>query len=198
MNILLVSSIAVRCFWNILERLMHMAPSHPTLFNMCEFLEMLGMSIATLICDRHFVDISLLILALSITLIAIRLKSYLGVLNFMCIIIMASVLYFPKILQIRINPFGLIVFLVRLAFEPLIDLYFVGLTLLERWEPFLCTSTFLRRIVILGVLVIEVRGYFIREFWGYFILKKIGCPPPSDFFCGIDSIGAIPVQIYIP
>ena len=156
MNILLVSSIGVRCFWNILERLMHMAPSHPTLFNKFELLEMLGMATATLVCDKHFVDISLLIIALSLTLISIRLKSYLGVLNFLCIIIMAGVLYFPKILQIRINPFGLIVFLVRLAFEPLIDLYFVGLTLLERWEPFLCKSTFLRRIVILGVLITEV------------------------------------------
>ena len=41
------------------------------------------------------------------------------------------------------------------------ELNFVGLTLLERGELFLCKSTFLRRIVILGVLVIEVRGYFI-------------------------------------
>ena len=158
MNILLMSSIGVRCFWNVLERLMHLTATNPPLFNKLELLEMLGMAIAALICDTQFVAISLLIVALSLTLIAIRLRSYLGVLNLFCIIFMAGLLYFPKILRIPVNPFGLMVFIARLAFEPLIDLYFNGENLLERWQPFLSKSTFTRRFAILVVLSIQVRA----------------------------------------
>ncbi len=156
MNILLMSSIGIRCFWNVLERLMHLTPSEFPLFNRLELLEMLGMTIALLICDSQFAAISLLIVALSLTLISIRLKSLLGVLNLLCIIVMASLLYFPRILRIHVNPFGLVVFITRLGFEPLIDLYFNGFTLLERWQPFLSKSSFTRRFAILLVLVIQV------------------------------------------
>ena len=166
MNILLMSSIGIRCFWNVLERLMHLSPSDPPLFNKLELLEMLGLTIAALICDSQFIAISLLIVALSLTLISIRLKSYLGVINLFCIIFMAGLLYFPKILRIPVNPFGLIVFIARLAFEPLIDLYFNGLTLLERWQPLLSKSAFSRRFSIFVVVSIQVCMLDVSTDWG--------------------------------
>ena len=169
MNILLMSSIGIRCFWNVLERLMHLSPADPPLFNKLEILEMLGMAIAALICDSQFIAISLLIVSLSLTLISIRLKSYLGVINLLCIIFMAGLLYFPKILRIPVNPFGLIVFIARLAFEPMIDLYFNGLTLLERWQPFLSKSTFSRRFSIFVVISIQVCTHNV---WLHRVLAK--------------------------
>ncbi len=188
MNILLMSSIAIRCFWNVLERLMNLTPNDIPLVNKLEMLEMIGMMIALLICDNQFGAISLLIVALSLTLTSIRLKSYLGVLNLFCIIIMASLLYFPRVLRVHVNPFGLIVFVVRVAFEPVLDLYFNGLTLLERWEPFLSKSTFTRRLAILFVLLVQVCSNSTTStkkvhFSQCLLLAAILSPEQNTLFC---------------
>ena len=55
-----------------------------------ESLEMLGMCVAAVACGKDLLSISLLVTGLALTLIAIRLKSYLAVLNLICMVSIIS------------------------------------------------------------------------------------------------------------
>ena len=161
MNILLMTSVVVRCFWNVLERCMHLVNCEPSLMAPMDVFEMLGMCIASLMCGREFVAVSLLITALAITISAIRLKSFLAVANLLAICLIAGLQFFPKILQMSVNPFAMCCFIGRLSFEPIIDLYFSGFTMLERWRSIFVKSSFIRRQGILLLVLVELSFFVI-------------------------------------
>ena len=160
LNALLMASLALRWFWNISERLLRMSPAEPKLLTSLELLEMVGMAIASLLLDHDALAISLFIAALGLTIVAIRLKSYPGLLNLLVLIIITSAVYFPKILQLRVNPYALCCFLGRLSFEPVLDVFFLRLTTLERWHPFLDLRQIFRRLSILLLIVLDI-SFFV-------------------------------------
>ena len=155
MNSLFITSLIVRCFWNVLERVMHL---NPVTTNM-DGLETLGMCVASVMCGKDFTAVCLLLGALAITVQAIRLKSFMAVLNLICLCIITAWQFFPKILQKTVNPFPLICFVARIAFEPIIDLYFSNLTMLERWTPIFSWSSLFRKFMILLLVILEVTYY---------------------------------------
>ena len=155
MNILFVTSLCVHCFWTVLQRALRLYKHEPALCSQAEILEGLGFIISTLVTGSDAIAITLLILAVACNLVAIRLKSYLGLLNFIGLLCLA-VFVFYKDLTISVNIFGLACFIGRHAFEPIIDLYFSGLASLERWESFFRLSKFWRHMTIFFIFILNL------------------------------------------
>ncbi|CAH1782885.1 unnamed protein product [Owenia fusiformis] len=160
---LLIGSVVVRSIMNIVERLLHIPNEHGML---PDFMEMLGLAIGSLIIiGNNFVPISLLVCAFAFTVVAIQLKSYLGFLNLVGLISIVQFLFFPKLLKIPVNHVALYTFMTRLAFQPVLDLLFSSQTTLESWERFFSQSSFLRRINIFGVIILELIlvGFYAKQ-----------------------------------
>lgn len=160
-NLLLMTSLVIRCSNKLFIRIAYPPPKHIVLIDSLDSLEMLGVTIAAMATGKDFVSIALLIMALSWTITTIRLKSFLGVLNLFFIIVISRYFYFPKLLELPANPFSLACFVGRIAFEPVVDLYFCTVATLDRWQPILSLSSFKQKLMILGIFAIQVSFYSI-------------------------------------
>ncbi|XP_061178952.1 transmembrane protein 168-like [Saccostrea echinata] len=166
MNILFITSLCVHCFWNVLQRALRLNNHIPSLCSKVEVLEGIGFAISTLITGNDAIAISLMMLAVSCNLVAIRLKSYLGLLNFIGLVCLACFVFYYD-LNISVNIYGLACFVGRHAFEPIIDLYFSGLSTLERWESFFTLPRFWRHTVVLFIFLLNlVTGGIIGQLSG--------------------------------
>ena len=155
MDIMLLISLGVRCFWNVVERIMYLVQYKSLQLTTFEVLEMVGLGVASIITGYDFIPMVILIIALGLTIIGIRFKSYLTCF-YLVIFTVFSVLFFFPMLKVPISPYGLLCFLGRLAFEPLIDLYFSGLSRIERWQSFLERSGIFRKLTVLCVMCVEI------------------------------------------
>ena len=163
MNMLLMGSLVIRCLNQLFKRFVKPALKQAVLMDSFDFLEILGMMIASLTTGDESLAISLLVASVAITLVTIRLNSWLGVLNLVFIILITRFFYFPKVLPIdlHINLFALACFVGRISFEPIIDLYFCTLSTLQRWQPILSLSSLKRKLLILLVVAIQVSFFSI-------------------------------------
>lgn len=156
MNMLLVASLVIQCVNKLFMRFVNPPPKDAILVNSLDSLEMLGMSIASLATGSEAVAVTLLVVALAITIATIRLKSFLGVVNLVFIVLITGFFYFPKVLHLSTNPFSLSCFVVRISFEAVIDLYFCTLTTLEMWKPVLSLSALKRKLLISMVALVQL------------------------------------------
>ncbi|XP_013395203.1 transmembrane protein 168-A [Lingula anatina] len=155
MNILLITSLGLRCFWAVGERCVQAVSYSRTLATKMELTEMMGMIIASILTDKDFLSLALLTSALIVTLIGIRLKSMLSVLLLINLAVISTFFFFP-VLKITVNIYALSLFVGRMCFEPLIDLYFSNLTTLERWQAFLDLSSFYRKVTLIVIMLVEL------------------------------------------
>ena len=162
MNALLVVSVGAHFLWTVAQRLAHL-PDLDTglIINNFDCIEMLGMVVACNTQGRDFISVSLLIVAFAFSLVSIRLKSYIAVLNLLCLISISSSVYFSQLLATHVNPYPLVCFAGRMMFAPILDLYFSKLTMLERWQGFLGQSKAVHRLMILFVVSIELAFYSV-------------------------------------
>lgn len=100
-------------------------------------------------------SVMVLVVALAAVMVALRMKAIFAIHNLVCFTVVTGVLFF-KSLQIDINPFALACFFSQLICDPLLDVYFSGLSVTERWQPFLVWRGLWRRLSLLPLLVVEV------------------------------------------
>ena len=162
MNILLITSLVLRATWTLMERFLHLVPQQPKLLDRLDTLEMMGMATSSLVIGKDFVSISLLVLGLALTITAIRTRSFLGLMNLVVLIVITTLVFFPKLLNVPANPCGLLLFLGRVSLQPVADLYFSGLSTLERWEPLLRRSKLLQRLLILTAVTFQLTFFIIH------------------------------------
>ena len=156
MNILLISSAAFGVFWAICERFMQQIKHEPKLFTFKETLESSGLILAAFITGTvDSITITFCVLAFILNLTAIRLKSILALCTLFVLFLMFSFAVIPK-LDIKVNLYGLACYAGRHAFVPVIDLYFSGLTTLERWQAFFSKSGFIRKLVLMTIFVLNL------------------------------------------
>ncbi|XP_028810839.1 transmembrane protein 168-A [Denticeps clupeoides] len=155
-NYLLLASVVARTLWALTERISGSARYQPTLLTSDEFLELLGFGVASIIMplDRSL-PLLALVLALGATIVDLRMKSLMALPNMTCLAIVTSMALF-KALNIQANPFALGCFLGRLVCDPLLDVYFNGLTAPQRWLPFLSLGRLWRRLSLLPLVLLEV------------------------------------------
>ncbi|XP_034541616.1 transmembrane protein 168 [Notolabrus celidotus] len=158
-NYLLLVSVALRTLWALLDRLFGCTRYRPAFLTSAERLELVGFAAAStaLLIQKSF-SVMVLVVALGMVMVALRMKALLAIPNLICFAVITGVLFF-KSLEISTNPFALACFFSQLICDPLLDVYFSGLSVTERWQPFLVWGGFLRRLSLLPLLVLE--GTFI-------------------------------------
>ncbi|XP_065551899.1 transmembrane protein 168 [Lathamus discolor] len=161
---LLLSSIVLRILYALVERICGCIHHQPTLLTPVEFLELVGFAIAsTTMLVEESGSIILLVVALAMLIIDLRMKSFLAIPNLAIFGAIASLLFFPS-LQIPTNPFALSCFFSCLISNPLLDVYFSGLSVTERWKPYLYRGKICRRLSVILVGVIELTFFILAAF----------------------------------
>ncbi|KAJ4937504.1 hypothetical protein JOQ06_002139 [Pogonophryne albipinna] len=156
-NYLLLASVGLRTLWALLERLFGCTRYRPAFLTSAERLELLGFAIATmvLLLVQKSLSVMVLVVALATVMIALRMKALLALPNLICFAVITALLFFES-LSITINPFALTCFFSQLICDPLLDVYFSGLSVTERWQPFLVWRGLWRRLSLLPLLGVEV------------------------------------------
>ncbi|ELT89438.1 hypothetical protein CAPTEDRAFT_173385 [Capitella teleta] len=160
MDVLFVTSLLLRCLWAVISRFTKGFAAEKASINKMDSMEMVGMAIASLVTGHDFFSIALMLVALNLCTVTLRLKSFLGFLHLLALVSCVSLVFFPQLLSIQFaNPFALSCFLARMTFEPFIDIFFSPLSIIERWEPLTSKSPAKRRLLILGVVLVQASFY---------------------------------------
>ncbi|XP_029471316.1 transmembrane protein 168 isoform X1 [Rhinatrema bivittatum] len=161
---LLLSSMVLRTLCSLVERVCGCVRYRPTLLTTVEFLELVGFAIAsTMMLVNKSISIVLLVVALAMLLIDLRMKSFLAVPNLAIFGILASLLFFPS-LKIDTNPYALACFFSCLICDPVLDVYFSGLSVTERWKPYLYRGGICRRLSVILVGITELIFFVLSAF----------------------------------
>lgn len=155
-NYLLLASVALRTLWALLDRLFGCTRYRPAFLTSAERLELAGFAAAsTALHMEKSLSVMVLVVALATVMVALRMKALLALPNLVCFAVITATLFFES-LHITINPFALACFFSQLICDPLLDVYFSGLSVTERWQPFLVWRGLWRRLSLLPLLVVEV------------------------------------------
>ncbi|XP_030072977.1 transmembrane protein 168 [Microcaecilia unicolor] len=149
---LLLSSMVIRMLCSLLERICGCVRYRPILLTTVEFLELVGFSIAsTMMVAESSISIILLVVALAMLIIDLRMKSFLAVPNLVIFGVFISLKFFRS-LAIPANPYALACFFFCLICDPVLDVYFSGLSVTERWKPYLYQGKICRRfsVILIG------------------------------------------------
>ncbi|XP_020515819.2 transmembrane protein 168 [Labrus bergylta] len=153
---LLLASVALRTLWALLDRLLGCTRYRPAFLTSAERLELAGFAAAsTALLIQKSLSVMVLLVALGMLMIALRMKALLALPNLVCFAVVTGVLFF-KSLNIATNPFALACFFGQLICDPLLDVYFSGLSVTERWQPFLVRRRLWHRLSLLPLLALEV------------------------------------------
>lgn len=155
-NYMLLVSVIIRTMWALLERLLGCARYRPAFLTSAERLELAGFAAAsTALLVQESLSVIVLVVALGTVMVALRMKAVLALANLFFFAVITAVLFF-KSLNITTNPFALACFFSQLICDPLLDVYFSGLSVTERWQPFLGWRGLWRRLSLLPLLAVEV------------------------------------------
>ncbi|GLD59002.1 transmembrane protein 168-like protein [Lates japonicus] len=155
-NYMLLANVVLRTLWALLERLLGCARYRPALLTSAERLELAGFAVAsTALLIQKSLSVMVLVVALATVMVALRMKAVLALPNLVCFAVITAVLFF-KSLSITTNPFALACFFSQLICDPLLDVYFSGLSVTERWQPFLVWRGLWRRLSLLPLLAVEL------------------------------------------
>lgn len=155
-NYMLLSTVALRTLWALLERLLGCARYRPAFLTSAERFELAGFATASVVLlIQKSMSVVVLVVALATVMVALRMKAVLALTNLICFSIITAELFF-KSLDITTNPYALGCFFSQLICDPLLDVYFSGLSVTERWQPFLVWRCLWRRLSLLPLLGVEV------------------------------------------
>ncbi|XP_068578762.1 transmembrane protein 168-like [Cebidichthys violaceus] len=153
---LLLASVCLRALCALLERLFGCTMYRPAFLTSAERLEMVGFAASsTTLLIRDFVSVTVLVAALAAVLVALRMKAFLALPNLVCFAAISGALFFES-LNISTNPFALASFFSLLLCDPLLDVFFSGLSVTERWQPLLTWRGLWRLLSLLPLTVVEV------------------------------------------
>ncbi|KAM9807457.1 transmembrane protein 168-like [Neosynchiropus ocellatus] len=153
-NYMLLTSVALRTVWALLERTLGSTRYRPAFLTSAERLELVGFAAAGTMVHSQYLSVMVLLLSLATVMVALRMKVHLALPNLVLLVIM-SVEFFRSYRD-PVDPFALGCFFGLLICDPLLDVYFSGLSVTERWQPFLRWRGLWRRLSLLPLLVLEL------------------------------------------
>lgn len=157
-NYMMLVSIALRTVWALLERLFGRTRYRAAFLTSAERLELAGFAVASTALNQKSLSIMVLLVSLGTLMVALRMKALLSLPNLVSFAVITGVAFFRS-LHLDVNPFALACFFSQLICDPLLDLYFSGLSVTERWQPFLVWRGLWRRLSLLPLLLVE--GVFL-------------------------------------
>lgn len=153
---MLIASMVLRTLWALVERICGCTRQRPALLTSAETLELTGFAMASTSQVVHAsMSLIALVLAGATLLVDLRMKSFLALPNLACFSVVTALFFFNS-LGVSTNPYALVCFFSRLVCEPLLDMYFSGLSVTERWSPFLRRRGLWRRLSLLPLLAVEI------------------------------------------
>ncbi|XP_017290275.1 transmembrane protein 168 [Kryptolebias marmoratus] len=152
-NYLLLSGVALRTLWALLERLLGRTRYRPAFLTSAERSELAGFAAAGGVLGSF--SVAVLVVALATSMLALRMKVALALPNLVCFAAVTGEL-FVKSLNVATNPFALACFFSLLVCDPLLDLYFSGLSVTERWQSLLRSRALWRHLSLVPLLLVEV------------------------------------------
>ncbi|KAH9496368.1 hypothetical protein Btru_010740 [Bulinus truncatus] len=155
MEAMFMTSMALGWCWNIFERFLNLQPAEARLLTISEGLESLGLIIASLATGVDSLALSLYTLAYIFHISAMRLKSLMGFVSFIAFIFIGIFLFFPA-LAVKPNIYALTCFVGRHAFQPIIDFYFCGLSIIDRWRSYFDKPRIVRYLYVILLFVLEL------------------------------------------
>lgn len=153
-NYMMLVSMALRTLWALLERLFGRTRYRPAFLTSAERLELAGFAVASTALNQKSLSIMVLLVSLGTVMVALRMKALLSLPNLVSFAVITGVAFFQS-LHLDINPFALACFFSQLICDPLLDVYFSGLSVTERWQPFLIWRGLWRRLSLLPLLLVE-------------------------------------------
>ncbi|XP_026880352.2 transmembrane protein 168 [Electrophorus electricus] len=161
---MLVASMVIRTLWALVERVCGCTRHRPALLTSAEVLELSGFAVAsTTQVAQDAVSMIVLVLAVTMLVVDLRMKSFLALPNLTCFSVVTGVFFFQA-LGVQTNPYALSCFLCRIICEPLLDIYFSGLSATERWSPLLRRGGLWRRLTLLPLLTVEISFLVLAGF----------------------------------
>uniref|UniRef100_A0A0B6YSN7 Transmembrane protein 168 n=1 Tax=Arion vulgaris TaxID=1028688 RepID=A0A0B6YSN7_9EUPU len=155
MEAMFMTSMVLGWCWNVLECLLKLRPLEAQLLTISEGLESLGLIIASLVTTVDSIALSLITLAYIFHISAMKLKSTMGFLSFIAFIFVGIFLFFPA-LQVKPNIYALTCFVGRHAFRSVIDFYFCGLSMIDRWRPLFGKARLMRYLCVILMFIMEL------------------------------------------
>ncbi|AWP08055.1 putative transmembrane protein 168-like [Scophthalmus maximus] len=118
--------------------------------------ELAGFAVAsaTLLQLHQALSVAALLAALAAVMVTLRMKAALALPGLLCFAAVTAALFFDA-LRVPVNPCALACFFSQLLCDPLLDVYFSGLSVTERWQPFLVWRGLWRRLSLLPLLLVE-------------------------------------------
>lgn len=153
-NYMMLVSMVLRTLWALLERLFGRTRYRPAFLTSAERLELVGFAVASTALNQKSLSIMVLLVSLGTVMVALRMKALLSLPNLVSFAVVSGVRFFQA-LRLDINPFALACFFSQLICDPLLDVYFSGLSVTERWQPFLIWRGLWRRLSLLPLLLVE-------------------------------------------
>lgn len=155
-NYMLIASIVIRILWALVGRMCGYTRHQPAFLTSREALELTGFAVAsTTLVSQKSISLVVLSLALAAVVVDLRMKSLFAIPNLVCFSVVAA-FFFQESLGVSTNPFALSCFFSRLVCDPILDVYFSGLSVTERWSPLLLRRGLWRRLTLLPLVVMEV------------------------------------------
>ncbi|XP_046890310.1 transmembrane protein 168 [Hypomesus transpacificus] len=155
-NYLLLASLGIRTLWALLERLCGCTRYRPAFLTSAEFLELVGFAAASVVLPiQKSTSVVVLVVAMAAVMVALRMKAVLALPNLVCFSVVTAALFFRS-LEAPTNPFALACFFSQLICDPLLDVYYSGLSVTERWLPLLLWGGLWRKLSLLPLLLVEV------------------------------------------
>ncbi|XP_061578399.1 transmembrane protein 168-like [Cololabis saira] len=169
-GLLLPAGVALRTVWLLLDRVLgtegkeplfmrsqkERTRQRPALLTSAEQLVLLGFSAASAaLLVPAGLSVAVLVSALAAVMVALRMKVLLALPGLACFAAVAGLQFFPA-LGVATDPAALACFFSLLLCEPLLDVVFSGLSVTERWQPYLARRALWRRLSLLPLLLLEL------------------------------------------
>ncbi|XP_071961049.1 transmembrane protein 168-like [Antedon mediterranea] len=167
-NILLITSLGVKIIWSFMQRACGSAVYKSRVLTQAEKFEFLGFGVACVLSSDYMTSMWLLVIANMLMIIMLRFKVSFAI---PCVILFyaISTLFFFKAIPAKLSHWALLCFTGRLLCDPFFDLYYNGLSALERWQCFSSLPRYQHRFLILCVIAFEI--YFFQSA-GYVIVSN--------------------------
>uniref|UniRef100_A0A8C5AJ75 Transmembrane protein 168 n=1 Tax=Gadus morhua TaxID=8049 RepID=A0A8C5AJ75_GADMO len=153
-NYLLLTSIVLRTLWALLERICGCAKCRPAFLTTAERMELVGFGIVSFVVSSS-PSVAVFVGALAVLMVVLRVKAVLTIPILLGFAFVGEFL-FLKGLDVSTNKVALACFLSQLMCDPLLDYYFSGSSVTERWQPFLAAGKWGRLSLLPLLLVVEV------------------------------------------